>query len=99
MRDRADALPPTELLHAFGQGDLHDPAWTTVERHVEACDDCRQVVATLPEHNLESLVRQAAGVSAQPARARCACGPGLRCWGSWVGAAATWESGVLHFCS
>ncbi len=47
MNAKAATCPPERVLADFGLGKLDGPALETVNRHLESCVDCRQLVASV----------------------------------------------------
>jgi WD40 repeat protein/serine/threonine protein kinase len=60
MSDVAAEHPTPEELQAFGLGRLDEDAGARVFAHLEQCDDCRLLVASMPDDTLSALVRASA---------------------------------------
>jgi WD40 repeat protein/tRNA A-37 threonylcarbamoyl transferase component Bud32 len=58
--------PSREELEAFGLGRLEGVSAAEVQDHLETCDACRGVVASLPDDRLSALIRASATPLEQP---------------------------------
>jgi serine/threonine protein kinase len=63
MNDPMKEHPQPEQLAGFVHHSLDDGEWTAVEQHVSSCDTCRQILESLPEDPLISLVRATATIA------------------------------------